>query len=119
MGLIRLHRKPRRGALAGALAVLAVVIAKGAVTPQAVSAPLTAGVPAPTGPNGVGTFTMRIVDSKRDDPYLGAGTRRELLVRFWYPTLAGVLCQPAEYMSPRVWAYFSELVNIRLPDIRR
>ena len=118
MGLIRLHRKPRRGALAGALAVLAVVIAKGAVTPQAVSAPLRAGVPAPTGPNRVGTFTMRIVDSKRDDPYLGAGTRRELLVRFWYPTLAGVLCQPAEYMSPRVWAYFSELVNIRLPDIR-
>ena len=118
MGLIRLHWKPRRGALAGALAVLAVVIPKGAVTPQSVVAPLTASVPAPTGPNRIGTFTLRIVDSKRIDPYLGAGTKREVLVRFWYPVLAGVPCQPAEYMSPRVWAYLSELVNIRLPDIR-
>ena len=118
MGLIYLHWKRRRGALAGALAVLAVVIVKGAVMPQALAAPLTAGVPAPTGPNRVGTLAMRIVDSKRNDPYLGAGTKRELLVRFWYPMLMDVPCQPAEYMSLQVWAYLSELVNIHLPNVR-
>jgi dienelactone hydrolase len=116
VGLTYLHWKRRRGALAGALAVL--TVAEGSVTPPAFSAALTVSVPAPTGPSRVGTLAMRIVDSKRIDPYLGAGTKRELLVRFWYPMLIGVPCRPAEYASPQVWAYFSELVNIPLPEIR-
>jgi dienelactone hydrolase len=116
VGLTYLRWKRRRGALAGALAVLAV--AEGSVTPPAFSGSLTVSVPAPTGPNRVGTLSMRIVDSKRIDPYLGAGTKRELLVRFWYPILIGVPCRPAEYASPQVWAYFSELVSIPLPEIR-
>ena len=118
MGLILLHWKPRRGLLAGALAVLAFVIVKSPAMPQALGTPLTASVPAPTGPSRVGTLAMRIVDSNRNDPYLGAGTKRELLVRFWYPTLVGVPCHPAQYASPEVWSYFSELVNIPLPEIR-
>ncbi len=61
---------------------------------------------------------MRIVDSRRDDPYLRDGTKRELLVRFWYPILNGAPCKPAEYASAKVWAYLSELVDIRLPEIR-
>ena len=116
MGLTYLRLKRRRGALAGALAVLAV--AEGSVTPPAVSASLTVSVPAPTGPNRVGTLATRIVDSKRIDPYLGAGTKRELLVRFWYPMSIGMPCRPAEYASPQVWAYFSGLVSIPLPEIR-
>jgi dienelactone hydrolase len=113
---VGLTGKRRRRALAGILAVLAV--AESSITPPVFGASLTAGVPVPTGPSRVGTLAMRIVDSKRIDPYLGAGTKRELLVRFWYPMLVGVPCQPAEYMSPQVWAYLSELVNIRLPHIR-
>jgi dienelactone hydrolase len=110
------HLQKRRGVLAGFLAVLAV--ANGSITPPAFSASLTVSVPAPTGPNRIGTLAMRIVDSKRNDPYLGAGTKRELVVRFWYPMMVGAPCQLAEYTSPQVWAYFSELVSTRLPDIR-
>ena len=93
-------------------------VAEGSLTPPAFSASLTVSVPAPTGPNRVGTLAMRIVDSKRIDPYLGAGTKRELLVRFWYPMSIGAPCRPAEYASPQVWAYFSGLVSIHLPEIR-
>ena len=116
MGLTHLRLKRRRTVRSGALAVLAVAV--GSITLPAFGALLTASVPAPTGPNRVGTLAMRIVDSKRNDPHLGAGTKRELLVRFWYPMLVGAACQPAEYMSPQVWAYLSELVNIHLPNIR-
>ena len=116
MRLTQLRWKRRLAVLARALAVLPVAV--GSIALPAFGASLAAGVPAPTGLSRVGTLAMRLVDSKRIDPYLGAGTKRELLVRFWYPTLDGVRCQLAEYTSPRIWAYLSGLVNIRLPDIR-
>jgi dienelactone hydrolase len=39
-------------------------------------------------------------------------------VRFWYPASINQGCEPAEYTSPRVWSYFSELVGIPLPEVR-
>jgi dienelactone hydrolase len=42
---------------------------------------------------------------------------RELLVRFWYPASLAEGCKPAEYTSPRVWSYFSELIGVPLPVV--
>lgn len=77
----------------------------------------TADSPLPSGPDKVGTRTMDLVDSTRDDPYLANGSKRELLVRFWYPASLNHDCQPAQYTPPKVWSYFSKLVGVPLPEI--
>ena len=82
---------------------------------SALAANPTAAVPSPTGPSPVGTRIVDLVDSTRDDPYLAAGTKRELLVRFWYPASSNQACTPAEYTSPKVWSYFSQLTELPLP----
>jgi len=61
---------------------------------------------------------MDLVDSTRDDPYLADGTKRELLVRFWYPASLSQGCQPAEYTSPAVWSYFSQLAAVPFPEVK-
>ena len=77
----------------------------------------TVETPGPTGPNSVGTRTMRLVDSMRDDPFLTNGTRRELMVRFWYPAFLKQACRAAEYTPRAVWSYFSQLMNLPLPAV--
>jgi dienelactone hydrolase len=59
-----------------------------------------------------------LVDSTSDDPLLGNGSKRELLVRFWYPATLRQDCKPAEYTSPAVWSYFSQLVGVPLPEVK-
>jgi len=61
---------------------------------------------------------MDLVDSTRDDPYLADGTKRELLVRFWYPVSTSQVCKPAEYTSPAVWSYFSQLAAVPFPEVK-
>jgi dienelactone hydrolase len=83
----------------------------------ALSASSVNEVPRPSGPSVVATRVIDLVDATRDDPYLGNGTKRELLVRFWYPAASGEACRPAEYTSARVWKQFSKLLEIPLPQI--
>ncbi len=59
-----------------------------------------------------------MVDFTRNDPFLADGTKRELLVRFWYPASLSQPCQPAEYTSPKIWSYFSQLVEVPLPEVK-
>ena len=75
----------------------------------------SAAVPAPTGPETVGTRILHLTDFTRDDPYLTNGTKRELAVRLWYPASLkpDQKCQRAAYTSPAVWSYFAELVGVR------
>src|SRR5262249_40631413 len=73
-------------------------------------------VPGPNGPNTVGTRTLHLIDSTREDPFAGDGSKRELMVRFWYPARVQQ-CQPAEYTSAGVWSQFSELVGMPLPAV--
>lgn len=75
-------------------------------------------VPPPSGPYPVGTLSMRLVDAARNDPFLRDGTKRELMVRFWYPAVPVAGCSPAEYSSPKVWAYLSELLGQPAPTVR-
>ena len=74
-------------------------------------------VPRSTGPSRVGTRVMDLVDSMRGDPFLEDGTKRELLLRFWYPATVSQGCELAAYTSPAVWSYFSELLGTPLPEI--
>jgi dienelactone hydrolase len=60
---------------------------------------------------------MHLLDSSRDDPYLGSGAKRELLVRFWYPAV-NQNCNLAPYTSPAVWNYFSSLLGLPLPEVQ-
>ncbi len=77
----------------------------------------TAAAPVPTGPNSVGTRSMRLVDTSREDPFLENGTKRELMVRFWYPASRDQDCKLAEYTPPAVWSYFSQLMSLPLPAV--
>jgi len=83
----------------------------------AVAAQSMVAVPSPTGPSKVGTRVVDFVDSTRDDPFLAEGIKRELLVRFWYPTPADQDCKLADYTSPAVWARFSHLLAVPLPKV--
>jgi dienelactone hydrolase len=85
---------------------------------SAIAAQSMVAVPSPTGPSKVGTRVVDFVDSTRDDPFLAENIKRELLVRFWYPTPAGQDCKLADYTSPAVWARFSQLLAVPLPDVK-
>ena len=96
--------KPRG---AGALAVRSAMVEHSA-----------AAVPSSTGHSHIGTRIIDLVDSSRDNPFLTDRNKRELLVRFWYPASITQGCVPAEYTSPAVWSYFSQLTEFLLPEIK-
>jgi len=85
---------------------------------SALAANRTAAVPGPTGPSPVGTRVMDFVDSTRDDPYLADGTKRELLLRFWYPASLSQGCNRARYNPPQAWKNVSELLGTPVPEVR-
>jgi dienelactone hydrolase len=68
-----------------------------------------AHVPAPSGPYAIGTMSIRLVDAARNDPFLRNGSKRELMVRFWYPAQRSGTCTPAEYNAPKVQSYLASL----------
>ena len=90
----------------------------GSPVSAAIAAQQTVAAPAPTGPNRVGTQIAHFVDSTRVDPFAGNGTKRELMVRFWYPSGVTSDCEPADYTSPAVWSYFSQLMGAPLPEVK-
>jgi hypothetical protein len=73
--------------------------------------------PAPTGTAAIGTHWVRLLDRVREDPILRNGTKRELMVRFWYPSVPSANCRFADYSSPRVWAYLAQVSGLLLPKI--
>jgi dienelactone hydrolase len=85
---------------------------------SAIAAQSTVDVPSPTGSSKLGTRVVDLLDRTRDDPFLADGTKRELLARFWYPANVSQGCEAAAYTSPAVWSYFSELLKVRLPEVK-
>jgi dienelactone hydrolase len=77
----------------------------------------TAAAPPPASPAPAGTRDMALADATREDPFLADGTKRELLVRFWYPASLSQNCNPAEYTSPKVWNEFARLTRLPLPMV--
>lgn len=84
---------------------------------SALASTAIAAAPLPTGPEVVGTRILHLIDSSHEDPFLGHGISRELLVRFWYPASLIRACEPADYASSRVWSYFSQLAGVPLPTV--
>ncbi len=91
------------------------------VKPAAVNSVLSVNkapsVPPPTGPSPVGTRLLDLVDERRSDPFVANGTKRELLVRLWYPAVAMENCARGEYAPMMVWHYFSRLIGVPLPQV--
>ena len=75
-------------------------------------------VPPPSGPYPVGTLEIRLVDTNRNDPFLRDGTKRQLMVRLWYPALRVAGCNRAPYSSPKVWAYLADLLHLPAPSVQ-
>jgi predicted dienelactone hydrolase len=89
----------------------------GTALSSVVSAAVNLQSPAPTGSKMVGTRIMQVTDADREDPLLANGSKRELMVRFWYPATVTAGCRRAPYTSPQVWSYFSELTAASLPAV--
>ncbi len=67
-------------------------------------------LPAPTGPHGVGTVSLHLVDHSRQDPWWTSSHPRELMVSVWYPARDVGRCQPAPWMpSGALTAYRAQL----------
>jgi len=56
--------------------------------------------PAPTGPYGVGTFSMVMIDSSRTNR--AGGTNYQFMTTFWYPAVAQAGALPAIYVEPQI-----------------
>jgi predicted dienelactone hydrolase len=83
----------------------------------ALSTRTSVALPPPSGSRLVGTREMRLVDASRLDPFRSDGSKRELLVRFWYPASAASGCAAAPYTSPQVWSYLGSLVGVAPPNV--
>jgi dienelactone hydrolase len=85
----RLIRVLAVGLVAAALPAVRPAVSVGAARRPAGLVRLS--LPAPTGPDAVGTVTARLVDSSRHDPWVTSQPYRELMVSVFYPasTVAG------------------------------
>ncbi|MFD2083477.1 alpha/beta hydrolase family protein [Actinopolymorpha cephalotaxi] len=61
--------------------------------------PASLTLPRPTGPYGVGTDTLHLVDADRPDPWVPEAGPRELMVSMYYPARRGS-GTPARYVTP-------------------
>ncbi|GHC48574.1 alpha/beta hydrolase family protein [Streptomyces flavofungini] len=113
----------RRGALALGLAV-ATVLAAGAAAPVSAQEPagapgprdgVRATLPAPTGPHAIGTYSTRLVDRSRHDPWVGSQPYRELMVSVWYPARASGGHPVAPYMAKGAAARWNAGVRHGVP----
>ncbi|MCA1187939.1 MULTISPECIES: alpha/beta hydrolase [unclassified Saccharopolyspora] len=92
--------------LAGAATAAALLLAPVPASAAAPAAPRLE-LPAPTGPNPVGTGSLHLRDESRPDPWVPTGAR-ELMITVWYPA-AEAVGEPARYLSPAESRLFLEL----------
>ncbi|TCO65849.1 alpha/beta hydrolase family protein [Actinocrispum wychmicini] len=85
---------------AGVAAVLAT-----AVPATASTAPIQLTMPAPTGPDAIGTVSLHLVQAGRPDPWV-PGQTRELMVSLWYPARHADRYPTVPYMTPGAWSSF-------------
>ncbi|MCG6498563.1 esterase [Kitasatospora sp. A2-31] len=108
-------RRRSRAARTGIAAVLAATALLGtAAVPATATAPAPAWtqrqarawLPEPTGPHPVGTTTLHLTDTGRQDPWK-PDRARELMISLWYPTARPASGDDrAPYMDPRAAEHF-------------
>lgn len=85
--------------------VTAALVAAG---PAAAStAPVQLTLPAPTGPNQIGTVSLHMVQAGRPDPWV-PGRTRELMISLTYPARHADRYPTAPYMDPGAWQAFQQ-----------
>ncbi|GAA2343590.1 hydrolase [Dactylosporangium salmoneum] len=75
----------RRRTLLAAVPAAAVSVAATPSLAAAAPAPTRLTLPAPTGPEAIGTASMHLIDPSRPDPWVPGRRTRELMVQVWYP----------------------------------
>jgi len=98
--------------VAGALVTAGLVATGPAISSAVPLRPVAAGpaarleLPAPTGPDTVGTVALRLVDRSRSDPWVPAQPYRELMVSVFYPARDAGSHAVAPQMSPAAAKHF-------------
>jgi predicted dienelactone hydrolase len=90
------------------LGLLAAAVAATALfaTPAHAATPLVLTLPAPTGPDQVGTIALHLVDPTRTDPLVPGGQPRQLMISIWYPATNTRGYPAAPYLPPAAAAQF-------------
>lgn len=70
------------------------------------SGPIALTLPAPTGPDQVGTASLHLVDPSRQDPWVPGHPMRELMISLWYPAADTARYPVAPWMLPAAAAHF-------------
>ncbi|WGW12487.1 hypothetical protein LWF01_01590 [Saxibacter everestensis] len=110
------YPRPRRRAAVAAFLAAALIIAAALGLPRAVAhsspsgsaGPVSFTLPAPTGPEQIGTLEMQLVDRGRIDPWAEDGGPRELMINIWYPARHVSSAPPTPYLSARVASYLNQ-----------
>jgi dienelactone hydrolase len=75
-------------------------------------------LPAPTGPEHVGTVSLHLRDTTRIDPWAPARTASEIMVQLWYPARNSPDHPPAPWLSPGAVPHFAETFGFPAERIR-
>jgi len=89
--------------------MVAAVVAAGPA--GASTAPLQLTLPAPTGPDQIGTVSLHLVQAGRPDPYV-PGRTRELMISLTYPARHADGYPVAPYMQAGAWEAFQQSISL-------
>ena len=87
----------------------AAVVAAGPAV--ASTAPLQLTLPAPTGPDQIGTVSLHLVQTGRPDPWV-PGRTRELMISLTYPARHADRYPVAPYMQAGAWQAFEQSISL-------
>lgn len=101
--------------VAGALS--AGVVTAFAPTASAAGEPVALSLPAPTGPDRIGTVALHLVDPSRRDPWVPSHPLRELMISIWYPATDTADRPTAPWMLPGAAAHFLAGNGVPVDDV--
>lgn len=75
------------------------------------TAPIQLTLPAPTGPDQIGTVSLHLVQAGRADPWV-PGRTRELMISLTYPARHADRYPTAPYLEPGAWQAFEQSISV-------
>lgn len=75
-------------------------------SPAASAQPVSLTLPAPRGPEQIGTVSLHLVDPARRDPWVPSHPLRELMISLWYPAADTARYPAAPWMQPGAAAHY-------------
>jgi predicted dienelactone hydrolase len=101
-------------------AALASGLGLAAAAPASARRRFTGGytLPAPTGPERIGTVSLHLRDTTRTDPWVPSRPVREIMVQLWYPAQHTRDFPHAPWLSPGAVPHFAETFGFPADRIR-